>query len=283
VVPHAEIEIIEHQIQEETRRLEEMIFPMVENFVAEEWAKPIENRMQSLVDIAFLMFLIVDKLNGFHIDELKSLQDECAPNIIPVCGKGCSWCCYENTNVSVLDLLAAWSHAINTLDPAVVDGIAARASEVATRYRAMGEDLAAVQRDPCPFLQDKECLVYEARPRACRSYFSAELDSCMAEYDAGNDAARVTVRQSVKFHLIGGAVIEALRQSFGLRGVSFEPYRLTEALDILMSRGPEAIALWLQGEDVFAPSSDAARNQRLLVTAGKRMAESLHPLPMAKS
>lgn len=40
-------------------------------------------------------------------------------------------------------------------------------------------------RNPCPFLKNGECSVYDARPIACRTHFSADVDSLLCELVEG--------------------------------------------------------------------------------------------------
>lgn len=104
------------------------------------------------------------------------------------CGRGCDACCHGPFDVSGADLWLALE-ALADLKPETQRGVLARVAGAAAAQRAwlgehvpstatpslerLGEDRFDAMCDalvaaPCPLLDEGTCLVYEARPEACR-------------------------------------------------------------------------------------------------------------------
>jgi len=99
------------------------------------------------------------------------------------CKKGCAWCCFQE--------VFAITHEFLFLNDFVQKQLSERErSEVLERARkkvklsmnkSVEEQLKI--RAACPFLDANSCMVYEARPMACRIYLSASVSSCKQEHD----------------------------------------------------------------------------------------------------
>lgn len=105
--------------------------------------------------------------------EIGTLKVDCQP--------GCAWCCNQlviltNTadGKSILDL------ARRRTNDEEFKRIANTLREQAREINALPHDLAEQKAWPCPLLKNKKCLVYEARPIACRSVVSPDNKCCKA-------------------------------------------------------------------------------------------------------
>lgn len=82
------------------------------------------------------------------------------------CRKGCSNCCYHPVMMSVLEGITLfrwlqdngmWTRALK-----------AQLQDAQSRTWGLSIEVWALSAQPCPFLQDSQCSIYEGRPMACR-------------------------------------------------------------------------------------------------------------------
>ena len=152
------------------------------------------------------------------------------------CHKGCSACCHAFIQSTPLYTLAAFLHAAKHCPP---DQRARQRQRALTRHR------------PCPFLEERACQIYPARPPVCRYYFSYDADWCAIDRCCVIDARdadegmrhRLLARASFA---IERAAVEALASV----GLTAEPHALDAGIRILLNR-PAALERWLGGEAVF--------------------------------
>lgn len=101
------------------------------------------------------------------------------------CRAGCDACCHHAVPLSPLEV-AALRTLVASMPPAMRDRILARFELAAQHIEATGVgDLIrrsargervpvgaayAMARVPCPFLEDRKCSIYGARPMVCREY-----------------------------------------------------------------------------------------------------------------
>ncbi|MBR9972161.1 YkgJ family cysteine cluster protein [Magnetospirillum sulfuroxidans] len=148
------------------------------------------------------------------------------------CRRGCGWCCHQKVGAAAIEILAM-SRALAT-----------RPAE-----RAL---LTAWRPDqPCAFLQQGACAVYDIRPLKCRSLWHVDVRHCMTKYAglpvmAGqtNPAFQLEPKMIYEGALKGLALplIKAGRDCPGLE--------LMPALQAIIDR-PDAAGRWWDGETVF--------------------------------
>ena len=103
------------------------------------------------------------------------------------CEKGCSWCCHQAVFAVSHEFLylKTWMH--HYLPPRKIREVNERArtkNEITSR---LTYDDQMIYRHPCPLLDGKLCMVYQARPMACRIYLSYDLESCIGDYNTPGD------------------------------------------------------------------------------------------------
>ena len=99
------------------------------------------------------------------------------------CEKGCAWCCFQEVFAITHEFLYLNDYVQKQLTEAERAGVLERAQEKVklSMNKTVEEQLKI--RAACPFLESNSCMVYEARPMACRIYLSASISSCKQEYD----------------------------------------------------------------------------------------------------
>lgn len=128
------------------------------------------------------------RMSSVLYDEVDSLMDSfskrCQLEGKQVdCRKGCYVCCFQTVLVLPYEAFYIVSFIQNNLNKNNRDLIFDRIikKDNATRKMKVQEFLS--YKDPCPLLKNGICMVYEARPMACRTYLSSSSDGCKTEYD----------------------------------------------------------------------------------------------------
>jgi Fe-S-cluster containining protein len=106
------------------------------------------------------------------------------------CERGCDACCYDIAVVSHVEMTPVMD-AIRALSAESRRKIRARMMEWLARAERAGIDPANPEPDfptwakarlKCPLLQDHECMIYDARPMACRGHHVVdETPDCCAK------------------------------------------------------------------------------------------------------
>ncbi len=163
-----------------------------------------------------------------------------------VCHGGCSSCCTIRVAATAPEILLIARSLRSPTDP-IGPELRRRIGSADLATRPLDERSRMDAGLPCPFVEDDLCVIYAARPLACRGHASYDEKACVealagASCDVPVSALHVTVRS-----LAQNAMQAALRD----RGYAWGAYELNQALQIALTN--EACeAAWLKGDDVFA-------------------------------
>ena len=103
------------------------------------------------------------------------------------CKKGCAWCCHQEVFAITHEFLYLNDYMQKHLSEADRLAVLERAREKVKISMNLSVEEQLKIRSACPFLDSDSCMVYEARPMACRIYLSASVSSCKKEYDYPSD------------------------------------------------------------------------------------------------
>lgn len=200
-----------------------------------------------------------------------------APDSAPACRPGCSHCCYQAVGVTVPEVFAIYEHLQATRAPAELDDIVRRirAADDATRGMTLAERLSPDL--PCPFLDNEQCSIYEARPLACRGKNSLDATACehtlrdpvaRASFLAGALSVPSYLEPIRAFHAVTAGVQLALHE---LHGLSTLPLELTAAMRVMTDDPATVAAEWLAGRDPFetARGGDATNDPLINALVGR--------------
>ena len=104
-------------------------------------------------------------------------------------------------------------------------------------------------KSPCPLLEQGNCLAYEARPMACRTYISSSVDSCIEEYhnpldpEIFPDLYGFTLR-------VGRMINEGICNFLFENNIPATEWQIESAL-LTACEEKDAFTRWLNGEDIF--------------------------------
>lgn len=163
------------------------------------------------------------------------------------CRAGCSFCCYQNVDVTIPEAILVALQLGNEADPRR-DAVLATANAL----RDVDDDARIATGKPCPLLVDNRCSVYDVRPITCRSLTSPDAARChqaMASLEAGDGPLPIEIYVVLRF-LCGGeqGAIRGICRDLGLQSDIVE---LTQAVAAII-RDPALIQRWAAGEHVFA-------------------------------
>ena len=99
------------------------------------------------------------------------------------CNLGCAWCCYQEVFAITHEFLFLNEYVNKSLSAADRFTVLERAREKVKISMNLTVEEQLKIRSACPFLDSGTCMVYEARPMACRIYLSASEPSCKKEHD----------------------------------------------------------------------------------------------------
>ncbi len=146
------------------------------------------------------------------------------------CGRGCDSCCHLPVETCRAEASWALEFARKNLNAAEFIDLKHRIREAAVAY-PLPPDQPPAHNPRCPFLNDSACLVYPARPLACRGWNSSDVSACREAHQRG--VAEVTVPVDTRIRGVYANASEAL-----LRGLTRldrdQPMHLVPALAALI-------------------------------------------------
>ena len=179
------------------------------------------------------------------VDELlESFLVRSASDGIPAaCKKGCAWCCHQAVFAVSHEFLYLQEHIREYLNEEQRQEVLERAREKARLTLSKPSKEQLLLRAACPFLENGSCMVYDARPMACRIYLSSSVSSCKNDHDRPSGGANIP--ELYEFPLLAGRMLNEgfvayLKQS-GIRSVELP---LEQGYSSMMTMG-QSMEDWL--------------------------------------
>ena len=139
-------------------------------------------------------------------DLLHSFLERSAAEGVPAeCKKACSWCCYQEVFAVTHEFLYLKEFVLKHLPEKKREQVLEKAREKVMLTMNLPVEEQLKVRAACPFLEDGSCLVYEARPMACRIYLSSSVSSCKRDYD--RPAKGKSIPELFEFPLLAGRML----------------------------------------------------------------------------
>jgi Fe-S-cluster containining protein len=172
------------------------------------------------------------------VDELLEsfVQRSASEGVAAACKKGCSWCCYQEVFAVTHELIYLHDHLMQNGNPEKEGEILERAREKARLTGGRAEEEQQNVRAACPFLEKGSCMVYEARPMACRIYVSSSVRSCRTNHDHPENGN--SFPELFEFPLNAGRMLnEGFVSYLKQRGLRSVEWPLEQGYPALVSQG----------------------------------------------
>lgn len=141
------------------------------------------------------------------VDELLDsfLERSASEGVPAACKKGCSWCCYQEVFAVTHEFLYLQDYIRENLTEQQQGEALVQAREKTrlTLNKAVEEQLLV--REACPFLENGSCMVYGARPMACRIFLSSSVSSCKNDFERPGDGKNIP--ELFEFPLLAGRML----------------------------------------------------------------------------
>jgi hypothetical protein len=165
-------------------------------------AMPHKARMEALGTVA-----IRARSPAAKVRALREMLDivAMAAGGLAACGKGCSACCHIAVMVPAEEAaVIAKEIGVKALPP--------------KRFSKHGDDSAdQYYGEPCPFLSNGECSIYESRPLSCRTLYNMDADPLLCIVVPGNPPQVPYLNHWPFTMVIARAFIESMHSYADLR------------------------------------------------------------------
>lgn len=143
------------------------------------------------------LFELVDRMCG-----------EWSARTRPACAEGCSWCCQQDVLMAPFEFIAV-RRAIE--DNGLADSVRRKLRE-GDHGPVVEIDGRAMPVTACPLLDNDRCMIYSARPLACRTQFSMDAGQCRRACEAARAGdSGATYQRAGDPAITGIAVREAVQ------------------------------------------------------------------------
>ena len=162
------------------------------------------------------------------------------------CHQGCAACCDLRVAATAPEILLIAQYIVATRPAFFRIGVdlADRVARDAATTSGLDDAQRLALRQPCPFIENGLCLVYRARPLACRGHASFDKAACAEAVVDLDHEALVSMP-----HFLVRCVVQNAGLAWGL-------YELNSALNLALTN-PDAEATWRAGGDPLASASIA--------------------------
>jgi Fe-S-cluster containining protein len=165
------------------------------------------------------------------------------------CERGCNYCCHQRVEIRPYEAFVLAEH-IRTRMTTVEQ---AEAISRLTANRARIEPMEPLQHTQagiaCALLVDGACSVYEARPAACRKYYSLSVDTCRNAFEHPTEPLSGPLEDDT-LRLAGNAVALGYARGVDESGRDAERYELHTALLSALDN-PKASRRFRDGKKAF--------------------------------
>jgi Fe-S-cluster containining protein len=168
------------------------------------------------------------------------------------CRGGCAACCALRVTATAPEIFAVAAHlrAIATAMPAFGRVLRQRI-EAAALKGGQGDAEYLALAEPCAFIVDGHCVIYDLRPLACRGHASFDEAACIAAIEGHGEEVPI----SQPHHLLRSYVQNALQSALRDAGLAWAIHEFVPGLALALSA--DAAAAWSRGEDPLAASRAA--------------------------
>jgi Fe-S-cluster containining protein len=193
-----------------------------------------------------------DPIEGLSRQAYESFEDSVACEALqgsPVaCRGGCASCCTIRVAATAPEILNI-ARQIRNFPEHVSWELTQRIAAADQTTRRLDQQQRMASSLICPLIQNDLCMVYSARPLACRGHASYDEEACRDALKGGASEVPISALHLSVRSLVQNAMQSALRDA----GLAWGNYELNQALQIAL-RDETCEHAWMAGVDVFAHS-----------------------------
>ena len=218
-----------------------------EEALYDQTAAGVLNRLRRTRNPADLLAVVRQALKGF--DRAYAAAPAAARAAV-ACRAGCGTCCHVPVGVQAHEVLLAAEYIQTHYTPADLQAVIDRflAHREAFAGRTMEE--RAALKIPCALLREDSCSIYEARPEACRSHHSSNLEGCRSNLNTGVDIVDVLIPE-IRGRMF--AVMLGIDQAVTEAGFDDQAYDFGSAMHEALTDSLCAVR-WMQRQPAFPDS-----------------------------
>ena len=154
-------------------------------------------------------------------------------NITVACHKGCHWCCHQAVYANSYELHYLSEQVKKNFNQEELSLLIGLTEDKYAQTAPLSEKEILKFKSPCPLLKNGSCVIYSARPMACRIYLSTKIESCMEFYMHPENEENFPAL--IDFPLRAGRMMnEGFRAALKEFGIETAEFRLEEGLRIAL-------------------------------------------------
>lgn len=222
-------------------------FSLDEEALYDRTSAAVLNRLRKTRNPADLLAVIRQAHKGF--DRAYETAPAAARAVV-ACRAGCGTCCHVPVGVQAHEVLLAAEYIQTHFAGAELEAVIARFAAHRAAFAGQGMNERAALKIACALLRDGSCSIYEARPEACRSHHSRNLDGCRSNLDTGIDIVDVLIPE-IRGRMF--AVMLGIDQAATEAGFDDRAYDFGSAMHEALTNSLCA-ARWMQRQPAFPDS-----------------------------
>ena len=165
------------------------------------------------------------------------------------CQEGCSWCCRQTVLILPYEAFYMMVYMEENLEPALLKKIQNKIRDKNRITSRMKVQEFLHFKSPCPMLHEDSCIIYPARPMACRIYLSSDIESCRYEYHHPSETDYFP--GLYEFPLLAGRMMNEGVCAW-LREHRIYPFEtLMESALNTVREQDDCFSRWVSGENIF--------------------------------
>jgi Fe-S-cluster containining protein len=166
------------------------------------------------------------------------------------CRAGCDACCHVPVGAQAHEVLLVAEYIQTRFTPENLEAVIASAAAHRTSFSGRTMEERAALKRPCALLKDGSCSVYAARPEACRSHHSHNVEGCRSNLETAHGNIDVLIPE---IHGRMFAVMLGIDQAVAEAGFDGRAYDFGSALHEALTDSMCAVR-WMQRQSTFPES-----------------------------
>ena len=166
------------------------------------------------------------------------------------CRAGCDACCHVPVGAQAHEVLLVAEFIQTHFSPEDLEVLIARVATHRTNFSGLTMEERAALQSPCALLKEGSCSVYAARPEACRSHHSHNVNGCRSNLETAHGNVDVLIPE---IHGRMFAVMLGIDQAVAEAGFDGRAYDFGSALHEALTDGLCAVR-WMQRQSAFPKS-----------------------------